>query len=104
MPALPVAAPTTRAPHHLDPLLARGARTSAQDNFKPAYHNDSMGVALTSYAHSVTPTECAYGVETMVVRSLRYQHLQNSITSLTAAADRGAAVAAHVRRGRGYGV
>ena len=40
----------------------------------------------------------------MVVRSLRYQHLQNSITSLTAAADRGAAVAAHVRRARGRGV
>ena len=83
MPALPVAAPTTRAPDHLDPLLARGARTSAQDNFKPAYHKDSMGVTLTSYAHSVASTKCAYGVEIMMVRSLRYQNLHKSITLCT---------------------
>ena len=76
-----VATPSTRAPGDLAPQHCAVCATSAQDNFKPAYHKDSMGVTLTSYAHSVTSTECAYGVEIMVVRSLRYQTLQKSITS-----------------------
>ena len=63
--------------------------TSAQDNFKPAYHKDSMGVTLTSYAHSVTSTECAYGVEIMMVRSLRYQILQTSINFMLLVDDGG---------------
>ena len=33
VPAPPVAAPTTRAPHHLDPLLALGTRTSVRELF-----------------------------------------------------------------------
>ena len=80
-----VAAPSTHAPDHLAPqhcvVLTTVCAKSAQDTFKPAYHKDSMGVTLTSYAHSVTSTECAYGVEIMTVRSLRYQTLHMSITS-----------------------
>ena len=75
-----VAAPSTRAPDHLAPQHCVVCAKSAQDTFKPAYHKDSMGVTLTSYAHSVTSTECAYGVEIMTVRSLRYQTLHMSIT------------------------
>ena len=44
-----------------------------------------MGVPLTSYAHSVAPTECAYAVSIMVVRSLRYRQAMKSYASLTAA-------------------
>ena len=76
----------------------------AQDKCKPAYHNESMGVPLTSYAHSVAPTECAYAVFIMVVRSLRYRQAMKSYASLTAARDGGAAVAPHVGRGRGLRV
>ena len=78
-----VAAPSTRAHDHLGPQHCAVCATSAQDNFKPAYHKDSMGVTLTSYAHSVASTECAYGVGIMMVRSLRYQNLHKSITSCT---------------------
>ena len=78
-----VAAPSTRAPDHLAPQHCAVCAKSVQDKFKPAYHKDSMGVTLTSYAHSVTSTECVHGVEIMTVRSLRYQTLHMSITSCT---------------------
>ena len=55
MPAPPVAAPTTRAPDHLDPLLARGARTSDRtlmqlhDLVCKAGHRDKAIGALTCH-------------------------------------------------------
>ena len=92
-----VAAPSTRAPDHLAPQHCAVCAKSVQDTFKPAYHKDSMGVTLTSYAHSVTSTECAYGVEIMTVRSLRYQTL-HKVHHLMHTVDDGGPTACRARR------
>ena len=73
MPAPPVAAPATRAPDHLDPLLALATRTSAVDKSKPAYQDDRIGMTDASDAHSVAMTECASEVLMTHMSSLRYR-------------------------------
>ena len=102
--APPMGAPTTRAPDDLEPLLARGARTSVRRfcaNSACTRHSHDKSYTLR---HSVMITECRKLSALCMPSPVQEEFKQNLITSCGTAGDRGAAVTAHVRRARGGGV
>ena len=104
MPAPPVAAPATRAPEDLDLLLARGTRTSVRRFRRFISSSGNSHDETDKYRHSVMITECRYLSVTSWLLLQQEMKRRNYITSCGTTADRGAAVAAHVRRARGGGV
>ena len=100
MPASPVAAPTTRAPDHLDPLLARGTRTSVRQFCEPGDHSSCSGNGMTCAAHTPPYRVCAARVKPLTSEELASPGFAQSISSLTAAGDRGAAQSLHMSGAR----
>ena len=68
------------------------------------YLRNASGIGFSRRRHSVTCAECRKLSAICMPSPVQEEFKQNSITSCGTAGDRGAAVAAHVRRARGRGV
>ena len=103
MPASPAAAPCTRAPDHLHPLLVR-CRLRHANHFCAVFScTGQCQDESNSLRHRGTCAACRKLSDSSCLSPVQENTTQNSTTSLTAAEDGGAAVGLHDGRGRGLG-